>query len=147
MAGWDIPIRELMTLQERMNRIFDESLFKGQSGEDVRSANWSPVVDIYELETEYVINAELPGVAREAVTVDIENNKLRIKGERNRDPEIPRECYQRAERTHGSFARAFDIPENVDAEAVKAEYKNGVLVLRLPKRTEGKSRHVSIEIE
>jgi HSP20 family protein len=147
MAGWDVPIRELISLQERMNRIFDESLFRGQVNDSVKSADWTPVVDIYELDTEYVINVELPGIEREAVAVDIENEKLRIRGERGPDPDVPRERYQRVERSRGTFARSFDIPRDVNVEAVKAEYKNGLLVLRLPKRSEGTSRLVSIEIE
>lgn len=147
MPAWEIPIRELMSLQERMNRLFDESLYRGPVGEDVKDSAWSPAVDIYELESEVVIDVEVPGIDRDSVAVDVEDYRLRIRGERRLPAGVPRDRFHRLERAYGPFSRAFDLPRSVDTEGIRAEYRNGVLSVRLPKRNENRAKHVTVPIE
>jgi HSP20 family protein len=147
MAPWEIPIRELMSLQERMNRLFDESLYRGPSGEDVSGAEWTPAVDVYELDREIVLRVEVSDVDRDEIRLDLEDNRLRIRGERRLPADVPRERYHRIERQYGAFSRSFELPPTVDREAIRAEYKNGVLTVMLPKRNENRAKHVSIKID
>ena len=148
MARWENPFNELMSLQERMNRLFDESMHRGRAGgeEDVRRALWSPVVDIFETEGEIVLKAEVPGVEREDIGVDLDQNRLTLRGERRFSDEVARERYHRIERSYGPFTRSFDLPPSIDQEAIKAEYRNGVLTIRLPKRGESGSKNVEITV-
>ena len=147
MAPWEIPIRELMSLQERMNRLFDESVFRGPANEDVKGVSWTPQVDVYEVEKEIVIKVEVSEVERDEIQLELEDNRLRIHGERRLPPDIPRDRYHRLERAYGTFSRSFDLPPTVDTEGIRAEYRNGVLTVTMPKRNESRPKHVSIKID
>jgi HSP20 family protein len=106
---------------------------------------WTPAVDIYEVDGALVIKAELPDMRREDIDVSVENNTLTIRGERKLDHDIKQESFHRLERAYGSFVRSFSLPQTVDAAKIGAEYKNGVLAVKLPVREDAKPRTISIE--
>jgi HSP20 family protein len=137
------PFRDIAILQDRMNRLFTDY---GAREEGVLSA-WVPAVDIYENEKkELVLKAELPDVRREDVSVTVENNTLTLSGERKFDAEVKKEHYHRIERAYGSFSRSFSLPTTVDTGRIGAEFKNGVLTIRLPFREEAKPRSINVEV-
>jgi HSP20 family protein len=139
------PFRELAAVQARLNRIFNEPYEQGD--DTLTRADWVPAVDVYETEQhELVLKAELPGVKREDIDLKVENNVLTIRGERKRDQEVKQDAYQRVERTYGAFARSFTLPATVNPDAVKAEFKDGVLSVVLPAKEEAKPRQVQISI-
>ncbi|HZS47453.1 MAG TPA: Hsp20/alpha crystallin family protein [Blastocatellia bacterium] len=146
-SNWD-PLRNLISLQERMNELFDESLGNSprRSIQGVPS-NWAPAVDIYENSSEIVLKADIPGVSQEQIEVNLENRQLTIRGERKPDSETDSEAYHRIERPTGTFLRSFNLPPTVDEGVIRASYRNGVLTVTLPKRSETKPKPVSIKIE
>jgi HSP20 family protein len=148
IVRWE-PFRDLMGLQERMNRLFDES-YRANRGADADEwalgGSWAPAVDIYEQEGNIVMKAELPGVDPKDVDVRLENNTLTLRGERKLDKEVKQDDYHRVERSYGSFSRAFTLPTVVDQGNIKAEYRDGVLKLTLPKREEAKPRQIQINV-
>jgi HSP20 family protein len=141
------PIRDLLSLQDRMNRMFDES-YRGRSVENDwgLGGSWAPAIDIYEHDNNIVLKAELPGVDPKDVDIRIENNVLTISGERKFDSEVKKENYHRVERAYGTFTRSFTLPTMVDSGAVKAEFKDGVLRVTLPKREEAKPKQIQINV-
>lgn len=142
---WD-PFRDLTTLQDRMNRLFEESLTRSRRGDEGTIASgWAPAVDIYETDNEIVLKAELPEVDQKDLDVRIENNTLTIRGERKFANEVNRENYHRIERAYGAFARSFALPNVVDPEKVEATFKDGVLKLVLHKKSETRPRTIRIE--
>jgi HSP20 family protein len=146
---WE-PFRDLVTLQDRMNRIFDEAFRgAGRSGAEedwALGGSWAPVVDIYEQGHDIVLKAELPGVDPKDVDVRVENNVLTLRGERKFDNEVKKENYHRVERAYGTFSRSFTLPNVVDTEKIKAEFKDGLLRLTLPKKEEAKPKQISISV-
>jgi HSP20 family protein len=141
---WDV-MRELATMQERMNRIWGSAFDRGH--EDVTSRGWAPPVDIYETEgREVVLKAELPGLRREDINLTVENSTLTIRGERRRDESIKDDRYHRIEREYGAFARSFTLPNSVDAGRVRADYRDGLLTIVLPLRDEAQSRQIQVEV-
>jgi HSP20 family protein len=139
------PFRDLAVLQDRMNRLFNESHSPRQSDDLMSRGTWTPAVDIYEVDGALVIKAELPDMRREDIDVSVENNTLTIRGERKLDHDIKQESFHRLERAYGSFVRSFSLPQPVDAAKIGAEYKNGVLAVKLPVREDAKPRTISIE--
>ncbi len=144
VVRWD-PFRDLLTLQDRMNRLFDESM-RGARPADESTTSWSPAVDIYETENEIVLKADLPEVNQKNIDIQIENSTLTIQGERKPDTTIKQENYHRIERAYGRFNRSFTLPNLVDQEKVKAEYKDGVLTIELPKREERKPKQIKVSL-
>lgn len=148
IVRWD-PFRDLVGLQERMNRMFDES-FRGSGrsgGEDwALGGAWAPAVDIYEHDGNIVVKAELPGVDPKDVDVRVENNTLSLRGERKIDDEVKQESYHRVERAYGTFTRSFSLPSVLDQEKIKAEYKDGVLKVTLPKHEQAKPKQINIAV-
>ena len=108
--------------------------------------SWAPVVDIYEQGGDIVLKAELPGIDPKNVDIRIENNVLTLRGERKVDQQVKRESYHRVERAYGAFTRSFTLPAVVDQERIKADYRDGVLSVTLPKREEAKPKQISISI-
>lgn len=144
---WD-PLRDLVTLQDRMNRLFQDaaerrSRGEGEGEQEIERADWIPQADIYETEKEFIVAVDLPGIERTALEISLDGDRLTIRGERV----IEAEGQQRIERPHGRFLRTFGVPANVDQKAIAAEYKDGVLRVRLPKRKEQKGRRVEIKIQ
>jgi HSP20 family protein len=138
------PVRGLSTLQDQFNWLFNESL--RHAPEESAWAMWAPAVDIYETPNELVVKADLPDVNDKDIDVRVENNLLTIGGERKFEKSVPEENFLRIERTYGSFSRSFSLPNTVNAEAIGAEYKNGVLTVTLPKREESKPRQVKVTV-
>lgn len=140
---WD-PVRDMVTLREKMNRLF-EDVFTGQSeGKELAASTWAPAVDIFETENDLVMTAEVPGIDEKDIEIKIEDNTLILKGARKFEKETKEENYHRIERSYGSFYRAFTLPNSIDPERIQAEHENGVLKITMPKRTELKPRKVKI---
>src|SRR6187549_2130761 len=139
------PFREFSTLQDRMNRLFGDVYLRDE--ELTSRGNWVPPVDIYETAGhDLVIKAELPDVNREDVEVTVENNTLTLKGTKSLPTDVKEEQFRRIERRYGSFARSFTLPNTVDATKVSAEFKNGVLTVKLPYREEAKPRTINVDV-
>jgi HSP20 family protein len=139
------PFRDIAVLQDRMNRLFNDVYNPRQSDDLLNRGTWTPAVDIYEADGKLVLKAELPDMRREDIDVSVENHTLTITGERKLDQEIKQENFHRIERAYGSFVRSFSLPNTVDAAKIAAEYKNGVLTVKLPVREEAKPRQIQIE--
>jgi HSP20 family protein len=139
------PYREFATLQDRMNRLFGYVYLRD---DDVtQRGTWVPPVDIFENEgRDLIIKAELPDMSREDIEVTVENNTLTLRGTKQMPPDVKEEQFRRIERNYGSFARSFTLPTTVDSTKVAAEYKNGVLTVRLPFREEAKPRSINVEV-
>jgi HSP20 family protein len=149
IVRWE-PFRDLVTIQDRMNRIFDDAfrgVRQGASEEDwALGGSWAPPVDIYEHDGTLVLKAELPGIDPKDVDVRVENNVLTLRGERKFDQEVKRESCHRVERAYGTFTRSFTLPNVVDTGNIKAEFKDGVLRVTLPKREEAKPKQIQIQV-
>ncbi len=140
---WD-PYRDLVTLRDRMNRLFEDMSGPKSEEKDNMPSAWAPSVDIYESENEVVMAAEIPGVDEKDVEIKVEDNNLTLRGERKFEKETKEENYHRIERSYGSFFRSFALPSYIDQDRIEAEHENGVLKIRMPKRAELKPRQVKI---
>jgi HSP20 family protein len=137
------PFRGFGSLQDQINRIFNES-FERSSDEGLTT--WAPAVDIYETEHELVVKADLPDVKPEDLDIRVENNILTIHGERKFEKKVSEDKYLRVERAYGSFTRSFSLSNSVKAEDIKADYKDGVLTLTIPKREEAKPKQIKVQV-
>jgi len=142
LVRWS-PFREMSILQNQMNRLFENSL-EGWSAETEGTGAWAPSADIYETDNDLVLEADLPGIDPKQIDIRVENNILAIRGERRFEPKVERENFHRVERSYGTFARAFTLSTAVDAEKIRATYKNGVLNITLPKAEQAKPRRIQI---
>ncbi len=139
------PFREISAMQDRMARLFGDAYLRDE--DTAFRGSWAPVVDIFETEShDLVIKAEIPGMTREDIEVTVENSTLVLKGNKKFDADIKEEHYRRIERTYGTFNRSFTLPNTVDATKVSADYKNGVLTVKLPFREEAKPRTINVEV-
>ena len=140
------PLQDLVVLQDRMNRLFEDATQRRSeadaAGDDFERADWTPAADIYETESGFLLALDLPGIDREALEIDAEDNRLIVKGTRT----ITGSKQYRTERPRGKFLRTFSVPGSVDQSRIGAEYKDGVLQIRLPKRTEQKPKKIDIKI-
>jgi len=134
----------LTTLQDQINRLFSDSL--DRNGEEGSLTAWAPAVDIYETEHELVVKADLPDVDPKDLDIRVENNILTIRGERKFEKQVNEDKYLRVERSYGSFARSFTLANTVNAEAIRADYQNGVLTLTIPKREEAKPKQIKVNV-
>ncbi len=128
----------------QLNCLFSD--FFGRTSQHQNLTTWAPAVDIYEGEHELVVKADLPDVKPEELDVRVENNILTIRGERKFEEKVDEKNYLRVERAYGSFARSFSLANTVNAEAIKADYKNGVLTLNIPKREEAKPKQIKVSV-
>jgi len=146
IVRWTDPFREFAQLQDRINRVFTDTYGRADEGL-MSSGNWAPPVDIYQNgDHEVVLKAELPDMTREDIEITVDNGTLTLKGEKKLSSEVKEEHFRRIERHYGTFSRSFSLPRTVDAAKVAAEYKNGVLTVRLPLREEAKPRQVKVEV-
>ena len=143
VVRWD-PFRDLNMLQDRMNRLFDDAGRTWRSDDPAATTTWSPAVDIFETEGEIVVKAELPGMDRKDIALNLEKNVLTLRGERRFTKEAKDDNYHRIERSYGAFSRAFSIPATVDEEKINADYKEGVLKIVLPKKEQVKPKQIRI---
>jgi HSP20 family protein len=145
IVKWE-PFRDLLTTRREFDRLLREA-FSPLFGEtELSTRSWAPPVDIYETDNDIVLKAELPGVDPKDVEVRVEDNTLYLKGERKQEKEVKEQNYHRVERSYGSFARSFSLPNSIDASKVKAEYKDGLLTLTMPKREEAKPKTIKIDV-
>src|SRR5579859_6174237 len=128
----------------QLNRLFSD--FFGRPGQDQNLTPWAPSVDIYEAEHELVVKADLPDIKPEDLDIRVENNILTIRGERKFEKKVDEKNYLRVERSYGSFARSFSLANTVNTEAIKADYKDGVLTLSIPKREEAKPKQIKVNV-
>ena len=145
IVRWE-PFRDLVTAQRDFDRLF-RGAFSAQPGEtELSTRSWAPPVDIYETEDAIVLKAELPGVDPKDVEVRVEDNTLYLKGERKFEKEVKEQNYHRVERSYGSFARSFSLPNSISTDKVRAEFKDGLLTLTMPKREESKPKTIKIDV-
>jgi HSP20 family protein len=137
------PFRDLARLQEEMSRLFDDSRRFGGGGESV---GWTPACDIYEDDETVALRFELAGVEVKDVDVRFENGVLTLRGERRLEQEDRRDNYHRVELAYGTFTRSFSLPGTVDADKIRAEAKNGLLTVTLPKRSDAKPRSIQVKV-
>ena len=145
IVRWE-PFRDLMNTQREFDRLFKEAFTPFFGEGEVSTRTWAPPVDIYETENAIVLKAELPGVDLKDVDIKVEDSTLYLKGERKFEREVNNENYHRVERAYGSFARSFSLPNSINTDKVKAEYKDGLLTLTLPKREEAKPKTIKIDV-
>jgi len=144
LVRWDSS-RDVAALQEGMSRMLEGFYIRPQ--EDLTRGAWVPAVDIYSNgQHELVLKAELPDMKEDQFELTVEDNTLTLRGEKKLDTEVAEEHFHRIERSYGSFARSFSLPPTVDASKVNAEYKGGVLTVRLPLREEAKPRHIKVAV-
>jgi HSP20 family protein len=141
------PLQDLMVLQDRMNRLFEDATQRrnqtdAAAGDEFERADWTPASDIYETESGYLIAIDLPGIDRQALEIDIDDGRLVVKGIRP----VAESRQHRSERPRGKFLRTYSVPASVDQAKIAAEYKDGVLQISLPKRTEQKPKKIDIKI-
>jgi HSP20 family protein len=128
----------------QLNRLFSD--FFGRSTQEQNLTPWAPSVDIYEAEHELVVKADLPDIKPEDLDIRVENNILTIRGERKFEKKVDEKNYLRVERSYGSFARSFSLANTVNTAAIKADYKDGVLTLSIPKREEAKPKQIKVNV-
>ena len=145
VVKWD-PFRDLISIQDRMNRLFEQTLSRSRGEEGAAAATWTPAVDIYETLDTIVIKADLPGVVREDIEIQVDDNTLTLKGERRFSKDVQEESYLRIERTYGSFHRCFTLPATIRQEEIRAVCRDGVLELTLPKAEGSKPKRIAIEV-
>ena len=143
----DEVLRDLMGLQEKIYHMFDEQTANARGQAEGVSPPWTPPVDIYETPESFVLLAEIPGVEQEEIDLEISDDLLVLRGERPLDRGDPDLRYQRVERPNGVFQRAFRLPSGIEAEAVRASYRDGVLRVTVPKQDRKKGTAVAVELE
>lgn len=146
IVRWD-PFRELEEMSERLNRVMGRPSTRRDNGKETLTvADWAPSVDISENGGEYFIKAELPEVNKDDVKITLEDGVLTIQGERRQEKEEKGRKYHRIERSYGTFVRSFTLPDSVDEGKVSAEFKDGILNLRLPKTEKAKPKAIEVKV-
>jgi HSP20 family protein len=145
LTRWE-PFRDVATLQNRMNRLFNEQFGTVGSEESLAVGSFVPAVDVYEDEHAIQLKFEVPGLEEKDIDIRLENNVLTVKGERKLEKETKEENYRRVERRYGTFTRSFNLPNTVSSEDVRASYDKGVLTIALPKKEAAKPKQIKIEV-
>jgi HSP20 family protein len=148
LIRWE-PVREINSIQQEMNRLFNsffDTPAAGGSAGEARTRRWIPAMDLVERDEHFVLKVDLPGLTQEDVKVELEDNVLSISGERKQEEEHRADGYYRLERAFGAFSRSLTLPEGIDPEAVTAKFDNGVLEVSVPKPEERKPRRVAISL-
>src|SRR5215469_5445672 len=145
LTRWE-PIREMEDFQNRLSSLFARPQRRGNGHEDITLADWTPLADITEDDKEYLIKAELPEMKKEDVKVTVENGVLTVSGERKFEKEEKKKKYHRVERGYGTFMRSFTLPDDADGNKIKAEFKNGLLTVHLPKTEHAKPKQIEINV-
>lgn len=141
------PLQDLMLLQDRMNRLFEDATERrarvdAETSDDIETAEWYPPADVYDHKGEYLIALDLPGIDRSALEITIDDKRLTIKGTRA----VADTSTSRTERPTGRFLRTFNVPSAVDQQSIQAAYKDGVLEVRMPKRKEQAAKRIEIKV-
>jgi len=147
ITHWN-PFREMAEINERLNRAFGNQLLTPEHGnkDALVGFDWVPPVDILETTEEFQVKAQLPDVKREDIKIDVQDGVLSITGERKQEKEEQNKKWHRVEQSYGSFLRTFSLPNNVDQSQIQAEYKDGILTLRLPKAVAAQPRSIDIKV-
>ena len=146
---WD-PLRDLLGIQEKINRLFEDALARSGGAaetESLATSGWRPPVDIFEQGSQFVLRADLPGVGADTVEIEVEAEALVLRGDRKADGAAPRESYLRVERPHGKFSIQVTLPPSVDRSAIRASARDGVLEVVLPKKEERAPGRMKIEVK
>ena len=144
LVRWN-PIGDTFSLRNHMNRVFGDFYFPTNREEgDLPMWNWNPVVDVYDNDDNIVLKAEIPGIDKKDIEIDVKGRVLTLKGERSSDNEVKEDNYYRRERCFGKFERAFNLPVNVELDKIKANYKDGVLEIEIPKPEEKKPKQITV---
>ncbi len=144
LVKWN-PMKDMFSLRNRINAMFDDFFYPTTRSEgDWGLSSWEPRVDIYDDKDNIVIKAEMPGVDKKDIKVDVKDRVLTLSGERSADKEVKEDSYYRRERTFGRFERSFTLPGEIDPEKIAAEYKDGVLKIVVPKPEEQKPKQIAI---
>jgi len=146
MTRWE-PFRDLMTLQDRLNRMFSEPFTGVTNQESLSAGAFVPPVDVYEDDHGIRLKMEVPGIDEKDIDIRLENSLLTVRGERKLESETKQENYHRMERSYGSFTRSFSLPTSVNPEDVKAGYSKGVLTIHLGKRAEARPKQIKVDIK
>lgn len=141
LVRWD-PFNDLFSFQDRMNRLFSNAQTRGLA--EASTGAWTPTVDIYEEGDTLVLQAELPGVKKDDVEVQLEGNVLTLRGERRQEKDIQEDQYHRLERIYGTFMRSFTLPAGINRDKIQAEYRDGVLRLTMPRAEEARSKKIKV---
>ena len=140
-------LRDLENMSDQINRLLaGRTIPTAARDESMALVDWAPAVDVIETDEEFQIRAELPGVEKKDVKLSVENGVLLISGHREQEKEEKGKRYHKIERAYGNFARSFTVPETVDAEKVTAEFKNGVLTVRLPKSEKARPKSIEVKV-
>lgn len=147
MVRWD-PFQDLIALQDRMNQLFDQTWARSrrERGGGVLEA-WSPAVDVYETPEGIVLKADLPGLNKDDIDIQVQDNSVTLKGERRLEKEVEQENYLRVERSYGTFHRTFTLPTAIQSDKIRAVFKDGVLEVNIPKVEEAKPKQIKIEVK
>lgn len=137
------------TLQDRINRMFDDT-FRSLSisdSEEMETGNWAPTVDVVENNDNFIVKADIPGVKKDDLKVDVKDGTLTIKGEKKQEEKVEKNNYIRIERSYGNFVRNFSLPGNVDSSKINAKFTDGVLEIKIPKKEEAKPKEIKINVQ
>ena len=148
LARWN-PFREMDDMQRRMSSIFGWNNYRGNlaaDNENISIPEWAPLVDIAEDDKEYLLKVELPEVQKDDVKVTVENGTLTISGERKSEKEDKNKKYHRVERTYGRFERGFSLPDDAQSDRIKADFRDGVLRVHLPKSEKARPKQIEVEV-
>ena len=144
LVRWN-PMRDMFSVKNRMNRLMDDFFIPSPYFRRENTTwDWNPSVDIYNEDNSIVLKAELPGVEKDDINIDVKDRVLTLKGERSIDNEVKEESYYRRERSFGKFERRFSLPENVNADDIKADYKDGILRIEIPKPVEVQPKQITV---
>jgi HSP20 family protein len=139
------PMRDVWSIQDEINRTFD-NFFGRTEREEWTESRWAPAVDISENKDDLMVNVEVPGMKKEDIKVTLQDGILTVKGERKQEKEEKDKNFHRVERSYGSFCRSFTLPTTVQGDKIKANYKDGILMISLPKVEEVKPKEISIDV-
>ncbi|MBI5577262.1 MAG: Hsp20/alpha crystallin family protein [Deltaproteobacteria bacterium] len=144
---WD-PLRDLSGIQDKMNQLFEDTFSRTRGREEALGKGmWTPAVDIFETEEAVMVKAEIPGLERDQIAVEVKDGILTLHGERKFEKEVKEENYHRIERSYGTFHRSFSLPSSVEQDRISAKFKDGVLEVTLPKKERAKPKQIKVDVK
>jgi HSP20 family protein len=144
LVRWN-PLKEMSLLRNQFSSFFSDPFFPAETAGDEGSRNvWHPAVDIFEKDSKMIIKAELPGMDKKDISLDIQNGVLTLRGERTYENEVKEENFYRREMSHGSFVRSFTLPVEIDSDQIKAEFKDGILTIEVPTPETRKPKQITV---
>jgi HSP20 family protein len=141
------PYGDLLSLHDRVNRLFEDELHNDSQKGSGSFDSWFPATDIFETKDDYIFKLEVPGLNKEDVKVEFQNNTLTVKGEKKVNSEIKKDNFHRVESYSGPFSRSFTLPKNADFQNISASMKDGILELKIAKAEEQKAKSIAIKVD